>query len=105
MRVKKVRGTANLGLTGVVMGLDYHPTGSNQVSPFYPRPFTVTRDCDIQVKYDYPWVNLHGTVFPADTVSFGQKENFEPIIPEGAAPSEFETVEDLLSSFTVEIVK
>lgn len=93
-RVKKMRGGTNIGLTGVVVGLDH-------VAPGQDHPMLEPMKCilcasDIQIRFDTAWVPKNDTKpMPPGSIGFGVAHEYEPIIPEGMKPSEFTSMEDL----------
>lgn len=80
-RVKKVRGAYNVDSTGIVV--DHNPS----VLEFWRRRgFSV----DIAVRHDCSWISVfNGTTQPAGSKCVTDSAEWEPILPEGSAPSEF----------------
>lgn len=85
-RVKKVRGDRNIGLTGVVVGLDYVSPGLSY-SKLVGGVISLTEACDIQVVIDSSWRNVDGLLFPKHAPAYSRAEYFEPIAPDGAKAS------------------
>jgi hypothetical protein len=90
-RVKKVAGTHNIGLTGVVCNgpaaggwtLDSSGTGA-----------------DIYILTDCPWTGKLGNQFPSATVCMAYAEQWTPIIPDGhrdGVKGECSLLDELLS--------
>lgn len=77
--VKKVRGDRNVGNTGRVTAVGVeNPTDASY---------------NIQVRQDQDWKGATtGTMFPAGSISWSKAEEWEPIIPDGAQPSEWKNV-------------
>lgn len=89
-RVKKVRGTVNVGLEGVVVGLDVIKPNTMVPSEISGFNFvSVDEGSDIQLYYFTESVSSNGTRWPSGTTAYGKSENFEPIIPEGMKPVEW----------------
>lgn len=94
-RVKKVRGQYT-GYTGVVMSshalsVDGHPLSLYQY--LFPQD-----GYDCMIHYDQPGPATDGRMLPAGVWS-AVHASWEPIIPEGAAPSQL-SYEELLDSLT-----
>lgn len=92
-RVKKVRGSSNIGITGVVVGLYCMEPGSYpNGTPFWENiNARLLRSSDVQIKMDQSWKSTSGShTYEAATVSYGNSEEWEPIIPDGSAPSTWE---------------
>jgi hypothetical protein len=85
-RVKKVRGSHNIGLTGVVIALGDFQEG------LYP----ISENCDIQVQFDTSWVNVANALQPASRAAFALAELFEPIVDDGHLKSSWEEMESIL---------
>jgi len=78
-RVKKARGFF-VGMTGRVAGFGH------------------SRPDDMLVTLDAPAVNESGQTFVPGEEAVVKPDQWEPILPDGAAPSEFITLRDLLNS-------
>lgn len=87
-RVKKVRGYGNVGLTGVVC---VGPTVNGMTLDMS------VENANMYIRMDSEWINQYGSKFPALTVGMSNSSNWEPIIPDGAAPSEL-SYQELLES-------
>ena len=82
-RVKKVRGEYNVGLTGVITSVDNED------------------EIDIEVAVDASCVGTCEGIpmtFMAGEKVWWPSHLWEPILPEGAQPSEFTTLAELLNS-------
>jgi hypothetical protein len=100
-RVKKVRGPNNVGVTGVVIGTDLDIRKGGRYITHDGREFTADHDCDIKVRVDAPVRGATGRTLPAGSKVGASSDFWEPILPEGAAPSEFTTLADLLNGLKV----
>jgi len=76
-RVKKVRGVANVGLTGTIIGLGTYTHGAN--GERFPTA------ADLLLKADREWTNVDGISLPPSTAGHWLRDFWEPIIPEGYA--------------------
>lgn len=81
-RVKKVRGEYNVGHEGVVLEIGVFDKDRSG-RPFLER-------CTICVQYSKNWINVHGYVRSAAHAAYGKQEHFEPIVPDGMQPVEWE---------------
>lgn len=104
MRVIKARGTVNVGLEGVVVGLSFVPSGSELHTPRGLR--TLGHDSDIQIIYATDWVGGSGASYPASFASHGISGNYEPIVPDGHRSGDYSYTElmDRLKAGEVECV-
>lgn len=99
-RVKKVRGIRDIGATGVVVGLEYIKPGVYPNHPLWDQGIIVDRAGDIQIKRDSFWQGEYGGFNPPSIVSIGDRDNWEPIVPEGALVGSlsFEELMNILES-------
>lgn len=85
-RVKKVRGTVNVGVTAVVCSGPTVTGGTLEDSK---------HGADMYVKPDQPVRTYTGRIFPAGVVSMSDSRYWDPIIPDGHRPGIKDTCEPL----------
>lgn len=81
-RIKKVRGQASIGTTGVVFD-------------FSPKPKSAAGGMDFRVVIENPTVSLDGRHVPAGARCAAKASQWEPILPEGHKPCEEQFKRDL----------
>ena len=81
-RVKKVKGE-DVGLTGVVCE---HNGECDTIENCHADGLT---DYDVYIRIDQPTADVAGWMWPAGSVFVCRSFQWEPIVPEGQAPSEY----------------
>ena len=81
-RVKKVRGSGNVGSQAIVVGLGVFTHDSKGRCLSHPHT--------VRVQWFGDWINSLGDKQPASLLAFDMLENFDPVVPDGMQPVSWE---------------